>query len=400
MRLSILLLLALLPAAALAGWTVQPSGVGVALYDVECVSANQCWAVGAGGTILHTNDSGLTWLPETSGTTQDLFGVDFVDSLNGWAAGSGPVILHTTDAGAHWLSQNPGTPNNLMDVAFADANRGWATGISGTIVGTTNGGTTWASEVSGIWGWFWGVTCAGPSRAWAFGADWFNHVAPVYYYNGTSWSHQFDITRTQNGQALSAASQDVVWAVGDSGTIARTSNGGTNWTTQPSGITAMINGVCAVSENICYAAAAGGVILATTDAGTVWVPETTGVTDSLFGVSMIDAQNGWAVGLGGRILRRTGPSARAERGPVSVSSAALLSNPARNSAMLRVSPANAGNVTVTLFSTDGRELGLLYSGAAANRVSLDLRRVPAGVYVLKVRSTGQDASLRLVKLNH
>jgi photosystem II stability/assembly factor-like uncharacterized protein len=397
---SCLVLAALLPWAAQAGWVAQSSGTGATLYDVECVSANQCWAVGAGGTILHTSDSGLTWVPETSGTTQDLFGVDFVDSLNGWAAGSGPVILHTADGGAHWTSQPPGTANNLMDVAFADANRGWASGVSGTIVGTTNGGTTWAGEISGVWGWFWGVTCAGPTRAWVFGGDWFNHVAPVYYYNGSSWAHQFDIIRTQNGQAISAASQNVVWAVGDSGTIAVTTNGGTGWTTQNSGIVSMINGVHAISENVCYVAAAGGAILATADAGTTWVQETTGVTDSLFGVSMSDAQNGWAVGFGGRILRRTGPSALAEHVPASLPVAALHSNPVRNSAVLRLSPARAGDVNVTLFSTDGRELGSVYSGASASRVSLDLRRVPAGIYVLKVRSTGQDASLRLVKLNH
>ena len=45
---------------------------------VSFVDANNGWAVGNGGTILHTSNGGATWSTQRSGTFNDLFGVSFV----------------------------------------------------------------------------------------------------------------------------------------------------------------------------------------------------------------------------------------------------------------------------------------------------------------------------------
>ncbi|MCC5856809.1 MAG: hypothetical protein JJT90_01515, partial [Ectothiorhodospiraceae bacterium] len=67
------------------------------------------WAVGDGGTILHTPDGGMNWAAQTSGTTAGLRDLDFVDPLTGWAVGTGGTILHTTDGGMNWAAQTSGT---------------------------------------------------------------------------------------------------------------------------------------------------------------------------------------------------------------------------------------------------------------------------------------------------
>jgi len=46
---------------------------------VEFTDANTGWAVGLGGTILHTINGATTWTRQTSGTTQQLLGVEFLD---------------------------------------------------------------------------------------------------------------------------------------------------------------------------------------------------------------------------------------------------------------------------------------------------------------------------------
>ena len=51
-----------------------------ALDGVSCVSATQCWVVGANGVILGTVNGGTTWTSETSGTTQLLAAVSCVST--------------------------------------------------------------------------------------------------------------------------------------------------------------------------------------------------------------------------------------------------------------------------------------------------------------------------------
>src|SRR5438552_13725201 len=76
------------------------------------------WAVGEGGTILHTSDGGITWFQQTSTISGPIHGVAFVDARNGCAvAGSYGMgaILHTTTAGSRW---SPETRINTLSLSY------------------------------------------------------------------------------------------------------------------------------------------------------------------------------------------------------------------------------------------------------------------------------------------
>jgi hypothetical protein len=234
------------------------------------------------------------------------------------------------------------------------------------------------------------------------GGDWFNHVAPVYHYNGTSWTHQYDITTTQSGQGISAANGTAVWAVGDSGMIAHTTNGGTNWSNQTSGIRVMVNHPCAVSANQCWVSAMGGTILHTADGGNLWTPETTSVVDDLYGIVIFDSSVGWAVGANGRILHRiAGASVVEEPSPTSPRPAiALFPNPVRSELRLMLSGQESGRLrytTVCLYDAGGRFREMLYSGAAAHELRLSVARLPAGAYFLTVATPDHNGAVRFLK---
>jgi photosystem II stability/assembly factor-like uncharacterized protein len=158
------------------------------------------WAVGAGGTILSSDDFGQTWTLVTSfATTDGLFGVARRDKVNAlavgsntrvlntyasgdsalwqllpapspqtnftavswspqsllpgsvWAVGkqsSGPataIVFRSDDGGGTWTPQflpgtAPLTGNALEDVYFLDDNHGWAVGGQGLILHTATGG--------------------------------------------------------------------------------------------------------------------------------------------------------------------------------------------------------------------------------------------------------------------
>ncbi len=94
-------------------------------------------------------------------------------------------------------------------------------------------------------------------------------------------------------------------AVGTTGTIIRTTNGGTSWTTQNSGVTNQLNCVSFVGTNVGTVGGSGGTILRTTNGGLTWTQQTSGTTNNLRGVYFTDANTGTAVGASGTILRTT-----------------------------------------------------------------------------------------------
>ena len=93
-------------------------------------------------------------------------------------------------------------------------------------------------------------------------------------------------------------------AVGSSGTILRTTNGGTNWVSQTSGTIYFLYGVSFTDSSNGTAVGDKGTILRTTDGGITWVSQASG-TKNLRGVSFTDSSNGTAVGTSGTILRTT-----------------------------------------------------------------------------------------------
>jgi len=94
-------------------------------------------------------------------------------------------------------------------------------------------------------------------------------------------------------------------AVGVGGTIIRTTDGGSTWLIQNSGVPATLYGVSFTDVNTGTAVGAWGTILRTTDGGSTWFVQNSGVTETLYGVSFIDVNTGTAVGPSGKIVRTT-----------------------------------------------------------------------------------------------
>ncbi|MBM3147705.1 MAG: hypothetical protein FJ000_07405, partial [Actinobacteria bacterium] len=128
----------------------NPLPHGNQMADLCFVDAHHGWAVGAGGTILATDDGGASWVSQRSGTTRGLRVVCFVDRLHGWAAGEFETVLATSDGGRTWRRQHVAVlregvnyVGKLTAMSFPDALHGWICGSENTLMSTVDGGRTW-----------------------------------------------------------------------------------------------------------------------------------------------------------------------------------------------------------------------------------------------------------------
>lgn len=127
------------------------------LHDVFFIDANNGWAVGDRGVILHSSDGGSTWNHQQSPAGDSLYGVHFLDAQNGWAVGGSAVphtrrgrgvVLHTDNGGRTWLVEKVRTLPALREVRFFDKQNGVAIGDATSLYPaaaftTRDGGRTW-----------------------------------------------------------------------------------------------------------------------------------------------------------------------------------------------------------------------------------------------------------------
>lgn len=130
-------------------WTTQNSGVSFDLNDIQFLDEQTGWIAGNHGTVLATVNGGQSWNTVSTGDVLDIYAIDFVDTDHGWASATGGKILRTSNGGSSWQIHQTGTSEVLTDIHFADLNRGWAVGLSGVIFFTDNGGLTWLLQPSG-----------------------------------------------------------------------------------------------------------------------------------------------------------------------------------------------------------------------------------------------------------
>lgn len=120
------------------------------------------------------------------------------------------------------------------------------------------------------------------------------HIWTNQYTGATSSLNDISFADTSNG-----------WAVGFSGTIVHTTDGGTSWASQTSPNNGTLTGVYSVNTNECWAVGADETIIYTSDAGTNWELQHEGSGFSsgyLQDILFVNSDTGWAVGSGRLIL--------------------------------------------------------------------------------------------------
>jgi photosystem II stability/assembly factor-like uncharacterized protein len=94
-----------------------------ALLDVT-YAGKRLVAVGERGIVILSDDQGKTWRQARSPISVTLNAVQFVDAQQGWAVGHAGTVLHTADGGQSWSRQLDGAQAARLQLAAAQAGAG------------------------------------------------------------------------------------------------------------------------------------------------------------------------------------------------------------------------------------------------------------------------------------
>ena len=278
------------------------------------------WIVGDSGKILKTQDGGSTWFLQSSGTSERLNGVIFADSLTGIAVGANGTILRTLTGGISGprFSVLP-TSLRFSDVIFGTIQSATMTVRNDGVVPlnifsvTSDNSDFMVSPPGGIIQAFSSQQFKVTFDATSIGSE---AATITFTYNGPGSPDAFTIYGSsvqeeqpsgwywQNPAPQGNGLFDIQWAngktgfaVGEIGTIMKTTNAGESWSVKPhtASLQTPLTSISFSGPDTGTAVGTYGAILRTTDGGDHWVRQVSGTTNNLTDVSFAGVAIGTAV---------------------------------------------------------------------------------------------------------
>ena len=176
-----------------------------------------------------------------------------------------------------------------------------------------------------------------------------------------------------------------------------------------SGTSQHLNSVSFVNRGAGIAVGDKGTVLRTTNAGTTWFTEFSGTTKDLYAVSFGSANRGIVVGDRGTILCASSSDIAASINeqkttstPLECSLAQNYPNPFNAMTTLRYDVPATGRVSLSVFNLLGQRVTTLFDGrqlAGSHTVVWDASNLPSGIYLCRMEAPGfaQTRKMLLVK---
>jgi photosystem II stability/assembly factor-like uncharacterized protein len=302
----------------------RPGPQGNDLHSIACASAATCVAVGDAGTLLRTSDGGSTWSLSATHLGENLNGVACPTAMMCIAVGDGGTLFTSTDGGGTWRYQSGAPRVTLSAVACLTATACVAVGDGGAITRTTDGGVTWQGptspttlDLTSVWCGSFGAT---PAPTCLATGTYDSTSKPPTVLASTDEGATWQALSTMPGPAqrlesLTCPTARYCMAVGDSGTLNITQDGGTSWRTTVPYKTVRFTAVGCTSATACVAvgdateepalvssSTTPGVIIATADGGSTFASKPSKTSHRLRAVSCPVVPRCYAVGDAGAVL--------------------------------------------------------------------------------------------------
>ena len=292
----------------------------ITLTSLSVTNNGRLWVVGSEGKIIFSDDDGQTRNEplDLNSSEHIIYSVFFIDENIGWAGGQvfsyeeptpWEIIFKTTDGGKYWRVQyNMGSAEQpcAKELFFIHQNIGWAlltyssySGDTYKLLKTSDGGQNWYDTYANFNSGddFGSLYFISQNTGWAVNKA--NNIG-VYKTNdgGRSWVLKND----QPSLSVYFADANNGWAVGLSGLILKSTDGGENWVAKTSGTAEDLNKVVFHNTSLGMCVGNSGVVLLTTDGGENWSPKSSGTAEDLSSVCITSPTSAWVAGTNGKIL--------------------------------------------------------------------------------------------------
>ncbi len=385
----ITLLFNLFPSSLFSQWFTLTSGTSEDLYSVYFTSPLTGWAAGSGGTILKTTNGGTNWFSQTS-TSSQIESLFFLNSSTGYGTGAGGDVIYTFNGGTNWTTVSSGTTEVLHSIHFGNSSTGWAAGEFREIHRTTNGGLNWTAQFSGSGPWYSYYALSGSTgfvtgyegivyKTTNSGVNWisvYSNAALIFY-------SIFFISSTTGFAAGAGLPSPPIY---------RTTNAGNNWSpiSVPFG-----NAVYSIHFPSASSGWGCGVdqIIMTSDGGSTWSYQTSGIPASFYrGIFFANTSTGYAVGSAGKIIKTTnggltGFQQIQGKTPSSFNIYQNYPNPFNPSTRIKFDIPKQMFTKIIVYDLLGRETSVLVSEElepGSYEVEFDSKNYPGGVYFYKI----------------
>jgi photosystem II stability/assembly factor-like uncharacterized protein len=172
------------------------------------------------------------------------------------------------------------------------------------------------------------------------------------------------------------------FVVSDSGTILKTTDGGSTWTAHNVPVSMFLTSVYFIDADTGYAAGASGAILKTTNGGTNWMVQNSGTSQNLSSVYFSAPTQGFAVGDSGTILgTTTGTMGIGNKQPLMSNSVQIYPNPTFSKITVVISETPATG-QLSILNLNGEEL--LRQNTITSKNIVDVSSLASGVYLVKL----------------
>ncbi len=280
---------------------------GRSLRAVKCINATTCYLGGDGGLYLATYDAGKSWqtlpleydmksisCPTT--TSCRIIAKDYQFRNNGF--------IHTDNAGKNWFQEMyQNVPEVNGTLSCPDVNTCFA--ITGDKIWCAKfilSASAMAACPLGASGYdMKSIFCEKANFCIAVGAYGTIIALNVGPEDKTWYDRSTPTNQTLRG--LDCSKTRHCAAVGDSGAIAYSSDGGDTWQGKAaSGVRQRLNAVSCPNGQTCYGVGEQGTVVATHDGGTSWQSQISGTTKAFYAISCYGTKLCMAVGEKGTIF--------------------------------------------------------------------------------------------------
>lgn len=400
------------------GWFQQVSGTTLNLNSVYFIDANTGFVAADNGYVLKTTNSGTNWTLINTGANTALNQVVFVNSTTGFAETSSHII-RTSDVGITWNSSITGGETVM---SFVSPNTGYAlktNALQETISRTDNSGLNWtyvdSLPLPGLYLWskIWFTNqftgYVGGSVSMTQGASSFiykttdsgNNWTCVHGNYGMYYAVLYDIYFLND--MLGFALDNIVGFY----YFHKTTNAGQNWVVI--NIPQQMNSVRFTDVNNGWLCGANGGILYSSNGGSNWSLQASGVSVTLNEHYMLNQNTGWIVGNNGVILKTTngGPSAI---NPISNEVPSVYSlyqnypNPFNPNTKIKFDiPAveTIHELSLRIYDILGREVAVLVDEQlkpGSYEVEWDASNYPSGVYIYRLKTGSFSETKKMILL--